>query len=149
VIAIDQDPVAVERTRENAERNGLRNVTVRAQNAVEALRGFDKEGRKFDTIVLDPPAFAKRKEGLEGALRAYREINYRAVRLLGPGGLLVTCSCSGRVTPEMFGEVVAWASEEAKRPLQLLERRGASRDHPPLIGVPETEYLKAWFLLAP
>ncbi len=149
VIAIDQDAAAVQRTRENAERNGLRNLEARAQNVVEALRGFDKEGRKFDTVVLDPPAFAKRKEGVEGALRAYREINYRAVRLLKPGGLLVTCSCSGRVTPDLFGEVVAWASQEAKRPLQLLERRGASRDHPPLVGVPETEYLKAWFLLAP
>jgi 23S rRNA (cytosine1962-C5)-methyltransferase len=124
-------------------------VNVRAQNAVEALRELDKEGRKFDTVVLDPPAFAKRKEGLEGALRAYREINYRAVRLLKPGGLLVTCSCSGRVTPDLFGEVVAWASQEAKRPLQILEKRGASRDHPPLLGVPETEYLKAWFLVAP
>jgi len=149
VLAIDQDSAAVQRTRENAERNGLRNVEARAQNAVEALRAFDKEGRKFDTIVLDPPAFAKRRDGLEGALRAYREINYRAVRLLKPGGLLVTCSCSGRVTGELFGEVVAWASQEAKRPLQLLERRGAARDHPPLVGVPETEYLKAFFLLAP
>ncbi len=149
VTAVDQDPAAVRRTNENAARNGLRNIEARAANAVEALRGFDNEGRKFDTIVLDPPAFAKRKEGLEGALRAYREINYRAVRLLEPGGLLVTCSCSGRVTPELFGEVVAWASQEAKRPLQLLERRGAGRDHPSLIGVPETEYLKAWFLVAP
>jgi 23S rRNA (cytosine1962-C5)-methyltransferase len=149
VIAIDQDPAAVRRTAENARRNGLKNVDPRAGNAVEALRGFDKEGRKFDTIVLDPPAFAKRKDGLEGALRAYREINYRAVRLLAPGGLLVTCSCSGRVTPELFGEVVAWAAQEAKRPLQLLERRSAGRDHPPLIGVPETDYLKAWFVLAP
>jgi 23S rRNA (cytosine1962-C5)-methyltransferase len=149
VVAIDQDAEAVARTRENAARNELRNVEARAQNAVEALRAFDKEGRKFDTIVLDPPAFAKRKEGVEGALRAYREINYRAVRLLAPGGLLVTCSCSGRVTPELFGEVVAWASQEAKRPLQLLEKRGAGRDHPPLVGVPETDYLKCWFLLAP
>jgi 23S rRNA (cytosine1962-C5)-methyltransferase len=149
VVAIDQDAGAVGRTRENAARNGLSNLEARAQNAVEALRAFDKEGRKFDTIVLDPPAFAKRKEGVEGALRAYREINYRAVRLLAPGGLLVTCSCSGRVTPELFAEVVAWASQEAKRPLQLLEKRGAGRDHPPLVGVPETEYLKCWFLLAP
>src|SRR5947207_193602 len=149
VLAIDQDAAAVQRTRENAGRNDLHNVEARAQNAVEALRSLEKEGRKFDTIVLDPPAFAKRREGLEGALRAYREINYRAVRLLAPGGLLVTCSCSGRVTSELFGEVVAWASQEAKRPLQLLERRGASRDHPPLVGVPETEYLKAWFLVAP
>jgi 23S rRNA (cytosine1962-C5)-methyltransferase len=149
VIAIDQDPAAVKRTAENAARNGLRNVEVRAANATEALRAFDKENRKFDTVVLDPPAFAKRKEGLQGALRAYREINYRAVRLLKPGGLLVTCSCSGKVTPDLFGEVVAWAAQEAKKPLQLLERRGAGRDHPPLIGVPETDYLKAWFLLAP
>jgi 23S rRNA (cytosine1962-C5)-methyltransferase len=149
VVAIDQDPDAVARTRENAARNGLTNLEVRAQNAVDALRTFDKEGRKFDTIVLDPPAFAKRKEGVEGALRAYREINYRAVRLLAPGGLLVTCSCSGRVTAEMFGEVIGWAAQEAKRPLQLLEKRGAGRDHPPLVGVPETEYLKCWFLLAP
>ncbi len=149
VLAIDQDAAAVQRTRKNAEKNGLSNLEVRAQNAVEALRALDQEGRKFDTIVLDPPAFAKRKEGVDGALRAYREINYRAVRLLAPGGLLVTCSCSGRVTPELFGEVVAWAAQEAKRPLQLLERRGAARDHPPLVGVPETEYLKAFFLLAP
>ena len=149
VLAIDQDASAVQRTRANAEKNGLGNVEARAQNAVEALRALDQEGRKFDTVVLDPPAFAKRKEGLEGALRAYREINYRAVRLLAPGGLLVTCSCSGRVTHELFGEVVAWAAQEAKRPLQLLERRGAGRDHPPLVGVPETEYLKAFFLLAP
>ena len=149
VVAIDQDKAAVERTLQNAAKNGMRNLEARAGNALEALRAFDKEGRKFDTVVLDPPAFAKRKEGLDGALRAYREINYRAVRLLKPGGLLVTCSCSGRVTHELFGEVVAWASQEAKRPLQLLERRGAGRDHPPLVGVPETEYLKAWFLLAP
>src|SRR4051812_22641558 len=149
VIAVDQDVAAVQRTADNAKRNGLTNVETRTGNAVEALRNFDKEGRKFATIVLDPPAFAKRKEGLEGAIRAYREINYRALRLLEPGGLLVTCSCSGKVTPELFGEIVGWAAQEAKRPLQLLERRGAGRDHPPLIGVPETEYLKAWFLLAP
>ena len=149
VLAIDQDASAVDRTRENASRNGLRNLEVRAANAVEQLRALDKEGRKFDVVVLDPPAFAKRRDGLEGALRAYKEINYRGVRLLAPGGVLVTCSCSGKVTPELFGEVIEWASQEAKRPLQLLERRGAARDHPPLLGVPETDYLKCWFLLAP
>jgi len=149
VLAIDQDASAVDRTRENASRNGLRNLEVRAANAVEQLRALDKEGRKFDVVVLDPPAFAKRRDGLGGALRAYKEINYRGVRLLAPGGVLVTCSCSGKVTPELFGEVIEWASQEAKRPLQLLERRGAARDHPPLLGVPETDYLKCWFLLAP
>jgi 23S rRNA (cytosine1962-C5)-methyltransferase len=149
VLAIDQDAQAVARTRENAARNGLANVEVRAANAIEQLRELDKAGRKFDTVVLDPPAFAKRRDGLEAALRVYREINYRALRLLSPGGILVTCSCSGKVTNELFGEVITWAAQEAKRPVQLLERRGASRDHPPLVGVPETEYLKAWFLLAP
>jgi 23S rRNA (cytosine1962-C5)-methyltransferase len=149
VLALDQDAGAVARTRENARKNGLTNVEVRAANAIEQLRLLDREGRRFDVVVLDPPAFAKRREGLEGALRAYREINYRGMRLLAPGGLLVTCSCSGKVTPEIFGEVVEWAAREAKRPLQLLERRGAGRDHPALVGVPETEYLKAWFLIAP
>jgi 23S rRNA (cytosine1962-C5)-methyltransferase len=149
VLAIDQDAAAVARTRENAKANGLSNVEVRAANAIEQLRALDKEGRRFDVVVLDPPAFAKRRDGLEAALRVYKEINYRGARLLAPGGLLVTCSCSGKVTHELFGEVVAFAAQEAKRPLQLLERRGASRDHPALVGVPETEYLKAWFLRAP
>ena len=149
VLALDQDPAAVARTRENARRNGIQNLEARAQNAIEQLRALEREGRRFDVVVLDPPAFAKRREGLEGALRAYREINYRGVRLLAPGGLLVTCSCSGKVTPQIFGEVIEWAAREAKRPLQLLERRGAARDHPSLVGVPETEYLKAWFLIAP
>jgi 23S rRNA (cytosine1962-C5)-methyltransferase len=149
VLAIDQDAAAVTRTRDNARRNGLDNVDVRAANAVEQLRALDKDGRKFDVVVLDPPAFAKRREGLEGALRVYKEINYRAVRLLAQGGLLITCSCSGKVTPPAFGEVIEWAAQEAKRPLQILERRGAARDHPPLLGVPETDYLKCWFLLAP
>jgi 23S rRNA (cytosine1962-C5)-methyltransferase len=149
VLALDQDPAAVARTRENARRNGLANIEARAANAIEQLRSLDHDGRRFDVVVLDPPAFAKRREGLEGALRAYREINYRGVRLLAPGGLLVTCSCSAKVTPQLFGEVIEWAAREAKRPLQLLERRGAGRDHPSLVGVPETEYLKAWFLLAP
>jgi 23S rRNA (cytosine1962-C5)-methyltransferase len=148
VLAIDQDAAAVARTRQNAQLNGLKNLEVRAANAIEVLRALDKEGQKFEVVVLDPPAFAKRKDGLEAALRAYREINYRGVRLLAPGGLLVTCSCSGRVTPQLFGEVVEWAGQEARRPLQLLERRGASRDHPVLVGVPETDYLKAWFLRA-
>jgi 23S rRNA (cytosine1962-C5)-methyltransferase len=149
VLAIDQDAAAVRRTRENAEKNGLKNIEVRAANAVEQLRALDKEGQKFDVVVLDPPAFAKRRDGLEAAIRAYKEINYRGARLLAPGGLLVTCSCSGKLTGALFQEVIEWAAQEAKRPLQLVERRGASRDHPVLIGVPETEYLKTWFLRAP
>jgi len=149
VLAIDQDASAVERIRENARRNGLANVEARAANAIEQLRALDKDGQRFDVVVLDPPAFAKRRDGLEAALRAYKEINYRGARLLAPGGLFITCSCSGKVTREIFDEVIGWAAQEAKRPLQLLERRGAARDHPALVGVPETEYLKTWFLRAP
>jgi len=149
VLAIDQDAGAVERIRENARRNGFTNVEARAANAIEQLRALDKEGQRYDVVVLDPPAFAKRRDGLEAAVRAYKEINYRGARLLAPGGLFITCSCSGKVTPTLFDEIVGWAAQEAKRPLQLLERRGASRDHPSLVGVPETEYLKTWFLRAP
>src|SRR5207248_3310601 len=101
----------------------------RAQNAIEQLRALEREGRRFDVVVLDPPAFAKRREGLEGALRAYREINYRGVRLLAPGGLLVTCSCSGKVTPQIFGEVIEWAASGPTAPRarrSVPPRRGSS-----------------------
>jgi 23S rRNA (cytosine1962-C5)-methyltransferase len=149
VLAIDQDVSAVERIRENARKNNFINVEARAANAVEQLRALDKDGQRFDVVVLDPPAFAKRRDGLEAALRAYKEINYRGARLLAPGGLFITCSCSGKVTRDIFDEVIEWAGQEAKRPLQLLERRGAAKDHPTLVGVPETEYLKTYFLRAP
>jgi 23S rRNA (cytosine1962-C5)-methyltransferase len=149
VLAIDQDASAVERIRENARKNNFTNVEARAANAVEQLRALDKDGQRFDVVVLDPPAFAKRRDGLEAALRAYKEINYRGARLLAPGGLFITCSCSGKVTRDIFDEVIEWAGQEAKRPLQLLERRGAAKDHPTLVGVPETEYLKTYFLRAP
>jgi 23S rRNA (cytosine1962-C5)-methyltransferase len=149
VLAIDQDASAVDRIRENARKNNFTNVEARAANAVEQLRALDKDGQRFDVVVLDPPAFAKRRDGLEAALRAYKEINYRGARLLAPGGLFITCSCSGKVTRDIFDEVIEWAGQEAKRPLQLLERRGAAKDHPTLVGVPETEYLKTYFLRAP
>ena len=149
VLAIDQDAGAVERIRDNAKKNGFANIEARAANAIEQLRSLDKDGHRFDVVVLDPPAFAKRRDGLEAALRVYKEINYRGARLLAPGGLFITASCSGKVTRDLFDEVIGWAAQEAKRPLQLLERRGASRDHPVLVGVPVTVYLKTYFLRAP
>ncbi|MBM4378393.1 MAG: class I SAM-dependent rRNA methyltransferase [Deltaproteobacteria bacterium] len=142
VLAVEQDAQAAARAAENARRNGRASVSVQQGNAFDVLRAFEKEGRRFDTVVLDPPAFAKRKEGLKTALRAYRELNLRAFKLLRAGGLLVTCSCSGKVTRQAFEEMVAEAAGDARRPVALLERRGAGMDHPPLVGLPETEYLK-------
>jgi 23S rRNA (cytosine1962-C5)-methyltransferase len=98
--------------------------------------------------VVDPPGLAKRREGLSTALRAYHELNLRAFKCLRPEGLLVTCSCSGKVSREAFEEMVLSAAADAKRPVQILERRGAGLDHPGLGGLPETEYLKALFVRA-
>jgi 23S rRNA (cytosine1962-C5)-methyltransferase len=146
VLALDEAEPAAARARANAARNQLAQVTVEVANAFDALRRFDGEGRRFDVVVLDPPALAKRRGALAAAERAYKELNLRGLRLCRPGGLLITCSCSGKLTPERFGAVVEAAARDAGRPVQLLERRGAGRDHPVLVGVPETDYLKCWFL---
>ena len=143
VTALDENPAAVERLRANARRNGIE-IDARADNAFDLLRAFEADRRRFDLVVIDPPAFAKRRSALPAAERAYKELNLRALRLLVDGGILVTCSCSGKMTPERFGQVVVEAARDAGRPVQLLERRGAGRDHPTLVGVPETEYLKCW-----
>ncbi len=146
VLAVEQDATAAARIEVNAKLNGRANVKVECANAFDVLKRFDKEGRKFDTVVLDPPGFVKRKEGLPAALRAYHELNLRGLRLLRPGGLFVTCSCSGKLTRPAFEQMLLSAAEDAKRPVQILERRGAGLDHPGLFGVPETDYLKAFFL---
>ena len=151
VLALDESAAAVERARANGARNGYAQLRVETVNAFDRLRQLESEGRTFRTVVVDPPALAKRrgrggKEGLEPALRAYKELNLRAFRLLEPGGTLVTCSCSGRITAAMFGEMLESAARDAGRSVQLLERRGAGADHPVLLGVPETEYLKAFVL---
>jgi 23S rRNA (cytosine1962-C5)-methyltransferase len=111
-------------------------------NAFDLLRDWSAGGRQFDSIVLDPPAFAKSKRAVEGALRGYKELNLRALRMLRPGGVLVACSCSHHVGNEEFTAVVAAAASDARRQVRLLERRGAAGDHPVLLAVPETEYLK-------
>jgi 23S rRNA (cytosine1962-C5)-methyltransferase len=111
-------------------------------DAFELLREFEAAGRRYDTIVLDPPAFAKSKRAAEGALRGYKELNLRAIKMLRPGGTLVTCSCSHHVPLEEFTEVVASASSDAGRRVQLLETRGAAPDHPAVLSLPETSYLK-------
>ncbi len=146
VVAVEQDEVAAARIRQNAEANGRRNVETLHANAFDVLRGFADQGLQFDVVVIDPPGLAKRREGLDAARRAYHELNLRAFKLVKPDGLLVTCSCSGKVSRALFDELVLGAAADARRSVQVLERRGAGLDHPPLGGLPESEYLKAWFL---
>jgi 23S rRNA (cytosine1962-C5)-methyltransferase len=148
VLAVEQDVGAAERLRENAARNGHRRVKVQTANAFDVLHDFDRAGERFDTVVLDPPGLSKRTKGPDAAMRAYRELNVRALRLLGKDGLLVTCSCSGKVSAGAFEEMLLSAAEDVRRPIQILERRGPAADHPALGGLPETEYLKAFFLRA-
>ena len=111
-------------------------------NAFDLLRDWSASGKHFDSIVLDPPAFAKSKRATEGALRGYKELNLRALKMLRPGGTLVTCSCSHHLGIEDFTAVVSAAASDARRQVRLIERRGAATDHPVLLTVPETEYLK-------
>ena len=106
------------------------------------MREFETNGERFDTIILDPPAFAKNRASLASAARGYKEINLRALKLLNPGGVLVTSTCSYHVSEEMFLELIADAALDARRHVQLIEKRGQSSDHPVLLGVPETHYLK-------
>jgi 23S rRNA (cytosine1962-C5)-methyltransferase len=146
VLALEQDPAAAARLAENVRRNERQNVEPREANAFDVLHQLDRDGERFDTVVLDPPGLAKRKEGPRTAMRAYRELNVRALRLLRPGGLLVTCSCSGKVKPADFEEMLLGAADDVRRPIQILERRGPAADHPALGGLPETEYLKAFFV---
>jgi 23S rRNA (cytosine1962-C5)-methyltransferase len=138
VTCVDQSESAIGRVQAAARDNQLANVTAAVDNAFDHLRGLEQRGARFDTIVIDPPAFAKRKSAVEGAWRGYKDLNLRAMRILAPGGLLVTCSCSARFTRDLFEQMLMEAATDAHRRLQLLERRGAGPDHPALLGVPET-----------
>jgi 23S rRNA (cytosine1962-C5)-methyltransferase len=146
VLAIDISEAAVLRIRENAQRNGLRNVEARAMNVFDELRELERRGEVFDTIVLDPPAFAKNKAALPKALSGYKEINLRALKLLRPGGFLITCSCSYNVSEAAFAEVIAAAALDARADIAVVEKRMQGRDHPVLMTVPETYYLKCFIL---
>ncbi len=122
--------------------NGAANVEFREANVFDALRELQDANERFDTIVLDPPAFAKNRASVPAAARGYKEINLRALKLLAPGGVLITCTCSYHMTGQMFQEMLAAAAADAHRRVQLVERRTQARDHPVLVGVPETLYLK-------
>ena len=146
VEAVDISASAIELARSNAQRNSFSNIECIEANVFDFLRERHKEGAQYDTIILDPPAFAKNKESLGGALRGYKEINNRAMRLLRPGGILITCSCSYHVTEGLFAEMLANAANDAGRWIRVLERRIQSVDHPVLLTVPETLYLKCFIL---
>jgi len=146
VEALDISADAVARIQMNAERNHVTNLRAREANVFDELRHCERTGVRFETIVLDPPAFAKNKASVPNALAGYKEINLRAMRLLEPGGHLITCSCSYNVNEEMFAAMLHEASIDAHTPVTIVEKRMQGRDHPVLVGVPETHYLKCFIL---
>ena len=142
VSGIDISDDAIASARRNAELNEVKNVTFRAANVFDELRDLESSGERFDTIVLDPPAFAKNRGSLKAAIRGYKEINLRALKLLTPGGVLVTCTCSYHVSEDLFLKIIADAAIDARRRVQIVEKRMQAADHPVLLGMPETYYLK-------
>jgi 23S rRNA (cytosine1962-C5)-methyltransferase len=146
VIGIDISAEAIAAAQCNATLNEITNVEFREANVFDALREMETAGQRFDTIVLDPPAFAKNRASLNAALRGYKEINLRALKLLNPGGVLVTCTCSYHVSEQLFLEILADAANDARSRVQILEKRMQAADHPVLLGMPETYYLKCVIL---
>jgi 23S rRNA (cytosine1962-C5)-methyltransferase len=146
VLAVDISEEAVDRIRRNAARNNLSNVQPLAANVFDELHERERAGQRFDTIVLDPPAFAKSRSSVPKALAGYKEINLRALKLLTRGGCLVTCTCSYHVDEATFGQVVYEAAIDARAHVVVAEKRMQARDHPVLLGVPETYYLKCFIL---
>jgi 23S rRNA (cytosine1962-C5)-methyltransferase len=143
VIAIDSSVQALELARKNAELNEFdKRIEFIEGNAFDILREFYKDGRTFDVIILDPPAFAKSQRHIEGAVRGYKEINLRAIKMIREGGFLVTCSCSQHITPEIFQQIIDSARIDANRMLRLVEFRTQAKDHPILLSYPESLYLK-------
>lgn len=143
VISVDISADAVALGEKNAVLNGVQDrCTWVAANAFDYLRELEKANEKYDMVILDPPAFTKNKESIPGAIRGYKEINLRAMRLLNPGGILVTSSCSHHISPAMFTNIIAEAAADTRKRVRLLEMRGPSPDHPVLPAAPETDYLK-------
>ena len=146
VTALDISDDATALLVRNAARNRLSNVQARTTNVFDELRTLERMGETFDAIVLDPPAFAKSKAAIPKALSGYKEINLRALKLLGPGGFLITCSCSYHVNESAFADIVLDAALDARVDVSVVEKRMQSRDHPVLLGMPETYYLKCFIL---
>jgi 23S rRNA (cytosine1962-C5)-methyltransferase len=149
VLGIDLSETSLAWARQGAEQNGLAaSCTFVSVNAFDQLRAFAREERRFGLVVLDPPAFTKGRDALEGALRGYNEINLRAMNLLAPGGMLVTCSCSYHVDTPTFLEMLRSAAADARREFRLVELRTQAADHPILLAAKETQYLKCAILEA-
>jgi 23S rRNA (cytosine1962-C5)-methyltransferase len=146
VEAVDSSAPALATARANAAANGIANISFEESDVFKLLAGYASARRQFSMVVLDPPAFAKSRKNLDAAASGYKEINLKALRLLAPGGILVTCSCSHHVSEAMFLELVAQAALDSNRTLRVLERRTQSQDHPILLTVPETLYLKCLIL---
>lgn len=146
VEGVDSSEHAIRSAEANRDLNGISNVMFREADVFDLLTGYSGSKRKFDTVVLDPPAFTKSRQGVDGAMRGYKEINQRALRLLDSGGILITCSCSHHFTEAMLLQILAEASLDTGRTLRVLERRAQAQDHPILLTVPETHYLKCLIL---
>ena len=146
VIAVDGSSDALARGEANARRNGLSNMAFVEANAFEDLRARDRRGERFDLVMLDPPAFAKSRADVEAARRGYKEINLRALRLLTPGGILITSSCSYNLDEPAFEAILREAAADAGADATIVARRGQSADHPVLLGFPESRYLKCFVL---
>jgi 23S rRNA (cytosine1962-C5)-methyltransferase len=148
VEAVDSSAATLELAERNREANGVRNLEFREADVFDLLSSHAAAHRRFDVVVLDPPAFAKTRGNLDAAIRGYREINRRALEMLAPNGILVTCSCSHHLSEAALLEIVAAASLDTHRKLRVLERRTQAQDHPILLTVPETMYLKCLILEA-
>lgn len=149
VVVLDASRDALTRARANGELNGLKNLQFVEGNAFDDLRARERAGERFDLVALDPPAFAKSRNDLQSALRGYREINLRAMKLLAPGGILVTSSCSYNLGEAAFYELLVAAAADAGVTLRLVERRIQAQDHPVRLGFPESLYLKCAILASP
>jgi 23S rRNA (cytosine1962-C5)-methyltransferase len=146
VEAIDISESAVELAQKNAQLNGITNIQFEIDNVFDRLKLYDSQKRKFDTMVLDPPAFAKSRSHIGAAVRGYKEINLRAMRLLNSGGILITCSCSQHIDENAFLNILTEAASDAGRRVQVIEKRTQGKDHPFLLSMPETYYLKCIFM---
>ena len=142
VEGIDMAPAAVEAARRNQQLNSISNATFREGNTFDLLKEYDEAGRRLQMVILDPPAFAKNRDAIPAARRGYKEINLRALKLLRPGGYLVTCSCSYHITEPLFLQLLAEAANDARKNIVVVERRTQAKDHPILLTMPETHYLK-------
>lgn len=146
VLGVESSAEALRLAARNQELNGITNVEWREANCFDFLKAADQEGQRYDAVVLDPPPFARQKSNLESALRGYKELNLRALKILNPGGYLISCSCSFHVSEADLLEAIASAALDAHRTVMVVERRTQSRDHPILLTVPETHYLKCLIL---